>query len=199
MFILGLTGGIGSGKSAAADRFASHGIAIIDSDIIARQVVARGQPALATIGKYFGPSILKINGKLNRQGLRQRIFSSPIDKCWLENLLHPLIRMETQRQLAAMKGTYGVLCIPLLLESNQQNLVDRILVIDAKEDKQIDRSCKRDNITKADVKAIMASQFSTHQRLAQADIVISNNGSIEDLHAAVDNCHRQLIKELAVK
>jgi dephospho-CoA kinase len=199
MFILGLTGGIGSGKSTAAERFASHSITIIDSDLIARKVVAKGQSALATIADHFGSSALTMDGELNRQWLRQRIFANSTDKCWLEGLLHPLIRIETQKQIAAVKSIYGVLCIPLLLESNQQDLVDRIVVIDTHEDKQIHRSCQRDNMTKADVKVIMASQLSSRRRLQQADIVISNNGSIEDLHAAVDNCHQQLIEELTVK
>ena len=199
MFILGLTGGIGSGKSAAADRFASHGITIVDSDIIARQVVAKGQLALTAIAKHFGPSVLTVDGELNRQWLRRQTFSSRADKQWLENLLHPLIKIETHKQLAAIQSAYGVLSIPLLLESKQQDLVDRILVIDVDEDKQISRSCKRDNMTIADSKAVMASQLPRHQRLAQADVVISNNGSLGELHAAIDNYHWQLIKELTVK
>ena len=109
MFILGLTGGIGSGKSSAAERFASHGVTVVDSDVIARQVVAKGQSALVAIAEYFGPSVLTVNGELNRQWLGRRIFDNPVDKQWLEGLLHPLIRKETQKQLAVIKGAYGVL------------------------------------------------------------------------------------------
>ena len=199
MFILGLTGGIGSGKSAAANRFASHGITVIDSDIIARQMVAKGQPALADIIEYFGPSVLTTDGELNRRWLRQRIFDNAADKRWLENLLHPLIRTATQKQIDAVKSIYGVLSIPLLLESNQEHLVDRVLVIDVDEDKQISRSCERDHITANEAKAIMASQLSRHERLARADDVISNNSSLEDLHAEIDNYHQQLVKELTIK
>ena len=199
MFILGLTGGIGSGKSAAANRFASHGITVIDSDIIARQVVAKGQPALADIIEHFGPSVLTTDGELDRRWLRQRIFDSAVDKHWLEKLLHPLIRTETQKQIDAVKSIYGVLSIPLLLESNQEQLVDRVLVIDVDEDKQISRSCERDNITASEAKAIIASQLPRHERLARADDVISNNGSLEDLYVNVDNYHQQLVKELTNK
>ena len=199
MFILGLTGGIGSGKSAAANRFASHGITAIDSDIIARQVVAKGQPALADIIEHFGPSVLTTDGELDRRWLRQRIFDSAVDKRWLEKLLHPLIRTETQKQIDAVKSIYGVLSIPLLLESNQEQLVDRVLVIDVDEDKQISRSCERDNMTASEVKAIIASQLPRHERLARADDVISNNGSLEDLYVNVDNYHQQLVKELTNK
>ena len=199
MFILGLTGGIGSGKSAAANRFASHGITVIDSDIIARQVVAKGQPALADIIEHFGPSVLTTDGELDRRWLRQRIFDSAVDKRWLEKLLHPLIRTETQKQIDAVKSIYGVLSIPLLLESNQEQLVDRVLVIDVDEDKQISRSCERDNMTASEAKAIIASQLPRHERLARADDVISNNGSLEDLYVNVDNYHQQLVKELTNK
>ena len=199
MFILGLTGGIGSGKSAAANRFASHGITVIDSDIIARQVIAKGQPALADIIEHFGPSVLTADGELDRRWLRQRIFDSAVDKRWLEKLLHPLIRTETQKQIDAVKSIYGVLSIPLLLESNQEQLVDRVLVIDVDEDKQISRSCERDNMTASEAKAIIASQLPRHERLARADDVISNNGSLEDLYVNVDNYHQQLVKELTNK
>ena len=197
MFILGLTGGIGSGKSAAADRFASHGITVIDSDVIARQVVAKGQPALSAIADYFGPSVLTTSGELDRQWLRQRIFANPAEKRWLENLLHPLIRKSTQQHIDAVTSIYGVLSIPLLLESNQQHLVDRILVIDTDENQQISRSCERDNTTVAEVKAIMATQLPRHERLARADDVICNSGSVEALHKSVDDYHRQLVKELS--
>ena len=199
MFILGLTGGIGSGKSAAADRFASHGITVIDADIVSRQVVAKGQPALAAISKHFGPSVLTMNGELDRGWLRQRIFANSADKRWLENLLHPLIRKETQKQIAAVKNIYGVLSIPLLLESKQPYSVDRILVIDTDEDKQISRSCKRDNMTVTEAKAVIENQLPRHQRLARADDIISNNGSLEDLCKAVDDYHLQLIEELTTK
>ena len=199
MFIVGLTGGIGSGKSAAADRFASHGITVIDSDIVARQVVATGQPALAAIREHFGSSVLKSNGDLDRRWLRQQIFSHPAEKVWLEKLLHPLIRIETQQQLDAINSIYGVLCMPLLLESNQQHLVNQVLVIDTDEDRQMSRSCKRDNMTVAEIKAIMATQLPRHERLARADKVISNNGSLAELHQAIDNYHRQLVNDLTVK
>jgi len=199
MFILGLTGGIGSGKSAAAQRFAHHGIDVIDSDRIARQVVTKGEPVLDKIAAHFGPSVLTADGELHRPWLRRRIFANPTDKRWLESVLHPLIRRETQRQRVAVSSLYGVLCMPLLLESKQQHSVDRVLVIDADVDRQIRRSCKRDHISEAEVKAIIASQLPAHQRLAQADIVISNNGTMEQLHRAVDACHRQLTEELMTK
>ena len=129
MLVIGLTGGIGSGKSTIADMFADLGVPIIDMDRIARQIVEPGQPALAQIKQAFGEKIVDVNGHLNRQQLSKIIFDSAEKRHQLEAILHPLIRQETERQLAELKAAYCIVVIPLLLESNQRNLVDRILVV----------------------------------------------------------------------
>lgn len=191
--IIGLTGGIGSGKSEVSRHFEALGIVIADADLAARVVVERGQPALAAISKHFGNDILAPDGSLNRALLRQKIFANADDKTWLESLLHPLIANEIQRQLDAAQSPYSILSSPLLLETEQWRNVDRILVVDAREKVQITRSCRRDSNSEAQIRSIMASQISRDERLKRAHDVIDNNGSISALQEQVKRLHQQYL------
>ena len=197
-FILGLTGGIGSGKSAASARFETHNIQIIDADIIAREVVELGSPALATIAQHFGNEILLSSGELNRAYLREIIFSCAREKKWLEELLHPLIRKTIMVRLAKLDSTYGILSSPLLFESQQHTMAQRVLVIDCDEALQMQRALRRDNVTAEQITTIMSSQLSREQRNQQADDIIRNNHSLVALYDAIDHYHHQLLEQLNI-
>ena len=192
--IVGLTGGIGSGKSAAADLFAAKGIELIDTDILAREVVEPGTPALASIAERFGTDILQPGGTLDRAQLRKIVFSQPAAKKWLEALLHPLINELLRSRLASFTGPYCLLVSPLLLETQQASLVDRVLVIDIARQTQLDRTLRRDGSSQTTVEAIINSQIDREARLARADDVISNEGSLEDLARAVEKQHAIYLK-----
>lgn len=192
-YILGVTGGIGSGKSAATTIFESLGIEIVDADSIAREVVALGSPALHQISLYFGENILLASGELDRSALRARIFSDTKEKKWLEDLLHPLIRDHIIERLKHIRSSYGILSSPLLFESGQHTLVNRTLLIDCPEDIQIQRATTRDHISSAQVKAIMATQLSSEQRNNKADDVIENVGELEDLRREINDYHLRLM------
>ncbi|TNF32701.1 MAG: dephospho-CoA kinase [Gammaproteobacteria bacterium] len=192
-FIVGLTGGIGSGKTAASDHFATLGIDVVDADIIARQVVEPGTEALSRIVEHFGKDILQADGTLDRAALRQRVFSQPDEKRWLEQLLHPLIGDATLHALAATKSPYALFVSPLLFESGMQAICNRTLLIDAPEQAQLERTMVRDNNPAGQVKAIMASQTSRETRQAKADDVICNDGSLQDLHHKVEAMHARYL------
>jgi dephospho-CoA kinase len=194
--IIGLTGGIGSGKSEASKRFAERGIVVVDADLVAREVVEPGRAALTQIAAHFGPDILDITGSLNRSKLREIIFSDPAEKQWLELLLHPIINAEIRHQLANATSVYAILASPLLLETQQFQLVDRILVIDTSEQLQIERASYRDKNNEAQIKAIMQTQLSRQERCARATDIIQNHGNITELDAQVEKLH-QLYLELA--
>lgn len=194
MLTIGLTGGIGSGKSEVSRRFEALGITIADADIAARVVVEPGQPALGEISQYFGDNILTAQGSLNRALLRQKIFTQSDDKAWLESLLHPLIAAEIQRQLDCAKGPYRILSSPLLLETEQWRNVDRILVVDIDEETQVKRSCSRDSNSEAQIRAIMATQITRDKRVERADDIIDNNGPIAALQKQIDRLHQQYLK-----
>jgi dephospho-CoA kinase len=155
--IIGLTGGIGSGKSEVSRRFEELGIALVDADLVARDVVLPGSPALESIRTHFGTDILLSDGSLNRKKLREMIFTDPAEKKWLEQLLHPLINQQIRVQLALSTSIYAMLSSPLLLETQQYLLVDRILVVDTSEILQIERAAKRDASQEEQIKAIMRS------------------------------------------
>lgn len=191
MYVVGLTGGIGSGKSAVSALFEVHGITVIDSDVVARQVVEPGQPALQKIAEHFGPGVIQADGKLDRAALRQRIFDDANERLWLEGLLHPLIREETQHQLRAAGGPYVILASPLLVESGQSKLVQRVLVVDAPEELQIQRATARDTSNEAQIRAVMATQASRQRRLKHADDVILNDKTLDDLAPQVEDLHRK--------
>lgn len=178
MYVVAVTGGIGSGKTTIANQFAALGIDVVDADVIARDVVEPGAPALAAIATYFGPDVIAPDGQLDRRSLRERVFSDSNAKAWLNALLHPLIRQEMLRQCAAARSPYCLLVVPLLVENKLTGLANRVLVIDVDEATQIERTCRRDGVSAEQAKAIIAAQASRSERLAAADDVIDNhNGS----------------------
>lgn len=191
--IIGLTGGIGSGKSAAATRFMALGIDAIDADQAARDVVEPGEPALAAIAEHFGDALITAQGTLDRAALREKIFSNPAEKTWLESLLHPLIRQRISDFLSNAQSPYALLVSPLLLETNQNALVNKVIVVDVPEDTQVARTMSRDNNSEELVRSIMAAQATREKRLAGADYVLNNNGSLGDLTRQVDDLHQQLL------
>lgn len=193
MLVVGLTGGIGSGKSTVAELFEKLGAGIIDADIVARQVVAPGSQALAAIANRFGDEYLLADGNLNRSLLREQIFSNPEDKAWLENLLHPLISESIQELIDNSTAAYILLVSPLLLETDQHRLVDRILVVDVAEQTQLERTLERDGGNQSTIQSIMESQMERKQRLANADDVINNERSLADLDQEVATLHQHYL------
>jgi dephospho-CoA kinase len=193
MLRIALTGGIGSGKSLAAKRFAAHGIPVIDADLIARELVTPGSVALTQIATSFGPEVLQPDGTLDRRALRHVVFKDREARAHLETILHPMIRREMERRMESLKAPYVVLVIPLLLETGQTELADRVLVVDTPESAQVARVCHRDGQSAAEVRAVMASQCSRQERLAAADDVIDNSGSEAALLARVDDLHARYL------
>jgi dephospho-CoA kinase len=191
---IGLTGGIASGKSAVADAFARRGAAIVDTDVIAREVVEPGRPALAAVVAAFGAEVLGPDGRLDRRALRRTVFADPEQRRRLEAILHPAIRAEMQRQAAAAAGPYVVIAIPLLVENGLQSQVDRVLVVDCPPEVQLARLLARDGETAEGARAILAAQATRDQRLAVADDVIVNDGSLADLEARVAALHRRYLE-----
>lgn len=190
MYVVAITGGIGSGKTTVANQFAALGIEVVDADLIARDVVAPGTPALAAITSHFGPEILTEQGLLDRRVLRERIFSDPAAKSWLNALLHPIIRSEMLRQCAAVSSPYCLLVVPLLVENRLSELADRVLVIDVDEATQIERTCRRDGVSRAQAQAILASQANRTERLAMADDVLDNqSGTTETIRERILALH----------
>ncbi len=194
MLKIGLTGGIGCGKSTVAKYFAELGITVIDADAISRLLTVPGSEVHNKIVDKFGTEVLKPNGELDRRYLRDQIFQNADAKQWLESLLHPIILQEILVQADAAKSPYCVLVIPLLLECDLQDIVDLVLVVDAPEDMQIQRGMERDKVTQTEIEAIMATQVSRKQRLAAADDVIVNNGSASELKAHVNKLHEKYSK-----
>ncbi|WP_373097565.1 dephospho-CoA kinase [Zhongshania sp.] len=198
-FIVGLTGGIGSGKTAASDRFANLGIGIVDADVISREVVELGSPALQKIAAHFGDSHLLGDGQLNRAALRQTIFADPAAKQWLESLLHPLIASETLRQLQSIESAYALFVSPLLVESQQKAMCDRLIVVDVPESLQLSRTMARDYNEQAQVERIIASQATRQTRLDAASDVIDNTLGLPQLDLRVSELHQQFLKLAAAK
>lgn len=192
-WVVGITGGIGSGKSLVAELFGKLGIAVIDADQAARWVVAKDSPALVTIIEHFGPHLLLADGHLDRRALRQIIFDNTADRLWLEKLLHPLIRKQICDFLQRAQSPYAMLVSPLLLETNQHQLTQRILVIDSPEKLQIERSIQRDNSSEQQIRAIMQTQLSRAERLSRADDVIINDKHIEHLEQQVKLLHQHYL------
>jgi len=175
--IIGLTGGIGSGKTTITNYFEELGIDIIDADVIAREVVAVNSPALKAIAEHFGNEYLLADGQLNRSLLRSRIFSNEVDKNWLNELLHPLIRLGIVDKTKSAKSLYCILVAPLLIENNLLALVDRVLIVDVSEATQLSRTLLRDSSSATEIKAIIASQTSREARTQAADDIINNDAS----------------------
>lgn len=193
MFVVGITGGIGSGKSAVTSRLAAKGIDVVDADVAARTVVEPGTPGLAAIAAHFGDAVLQEDGCLNRAVLRERIFNDPDQRRWLEQLTHPLIGEEIHRQLSAANSPYAVLSSPLLLESSQHALADCIVVVDVPEALQIARTMARDNNREDLVRRIMAAQLPREKRLQGADIIIDNSAPLDTLDERVAALHEDLL------
>lgn len=188
-WILGLTGGIGSGKSAAAERFVELGVHLVDADQAARWVVEPGRPALASIVERFGPGVLLDDGQLNRPALRALIFADPEQRRWLEALLHPLIGQEIFSYLAKGESPYAVYVSPLLIESGQYAKTQRILVIDAPHELQMQRTLQRDGTNPAQVEAIFKAQLKREDRLRHADDVVVNDRDVLWLREQIDRLH----------
>lgn len=189
-FVVGVTGGIGSGKTTVTDAFQKVGIEIIDADVIAREVVEPGTDALQKIQQYFGAEILLPDGSLNRPRLRDAIFSNPEHKTWLNQLLHPRIRQRLETQLKAAQSPYAILSAPLLLENKLTYLTDRVLVVDVSEATQVQRTMQRDTNSQAQVKAIMDAQMSREERRAGADDIVNNDGTLDDVYDQIEALHR---------
>ncbi|AJZ88189.1 dephospho-CoA kinase [Cedecea neteri] len=194
VYTVALTGGIGSGKSTVAEAFSRAGVTVIDADVIARQVVEPGQRALALISQHFGPEILLKDGSLNRRALRETIFSSPQQKQWVNNLLHPIIQQQTRDEIARATSPYVLWVVPLLVENNLQQKADRVLVVDVSPETQITRTMLRDNVSREHAQQILDAQATREARLAVADDVINNDGSPQDVVVHVDRLHRQYLK-----
>ncbi|USD64857.1 dephospho-CoA kinase [Vibrio sp. SCSIO 43136] len=194
-FIVGLTGGIASGKTTVANLFAErYGIDLIDADIVAREVVEPGSEGLKQIAAHFGPDVIQTDGNLDRAKLRECIFSDPEQKTWLNALLHPMIRQRMQEQMAQVSSPYGLLVVPLLIENDLTSMTDRVLVVDVDRKLQLQRTMQRDNVSAEQVKAILASQCSREQRLAKADDVITNQGSSEQLVTQIEKLHQNYLE-----
>ncbi|QSR36061.1 dephospho-CoA kinase [Marinobacterium iners] len=197
MLVAGLTGGIGSGKSAASDCFISLGVPVIDADRVARLVVEPGSEALDKIAAHFGDHVIQANGNLDRSALRRIVFDKERERNWLEALLHPLIRdhiLDTLEQLDEQGHAYAILASPLLLETDQHLLISKVIVVDAPETLQISRTMARDNIEEAQVRQILAAQMQREERLKHADFVLDNSGNEDQLRESVNALHPQLLQ-----
>jgi dephospho-CoA kinase len=192
-FVVGLTGGIGSGKSAAADEFEKLGAAVVDTDVIAHQLTGKDGAALAGIERVFGKAFIS-GDSLDRKRMRNHVFADPAAKRALEELLHPMIREESARRIAAARAPYVVHVVPLLVESpDYRRRVDRVLVVDAPEETQLARVRERSRLPEEEVRAIMRTQVSRAERLAAADDVIDNGGGLEALRAQVEALHAKYL------
>lgn len=189
-WILGVSGGIGSGKTAATDHFQTLGIDVIDADIVAREIVQIGESALADIAEHFGQNVLQADGTLNRAVLREIVFADPAQRKALEAITHPAIRQRLHEQCMAAQSPYAILASPLLWESGQAALTQRSLLIDASEATQLARASQRDGVSEAQIRAIMAAQWTREQRLVAADDVISNEGSVAELQQQINDIHQ---------
>ncbi|MGR2740892.1 dephospho-CoA kinase [Billgrantia sp. Q4P2] len=192
--IVGVTGGIASGKSTVARAFAALGVPWVDADDVAREVVEPGEPALAEIAERFGGQVLQADGSLNRRALRDIVFAEPSERLWLESVTHPRIRQRIVAHLERLQAEgapYVLLVSPLLFESGQNEMVDRCLVIDVPESLQFARTAARDDVDEAQARAIVAAQMPRSERLARADDVIDNSGSEQDLAAQVAELDRR--------
>jgi len=184
-----LTGGIACGKSTVANLFAALGITIVDTDLLAREVVAPGSPLLAQVAEHFGPQVLQPDGSLDRARLRDIVFANPAERQWLEQLTHPAIRELTDRRCAKAKGPYVMVAIPLLIETGGTARFDRVLVVDCDPAIQLARLQARDGSTREQAARMLAAQVTREQRLAAADDVIQNNGDIAALRDQVEKLH----------
>lgn len=191
--VVGITGGIGSGKSAVTRCFEQRGITVVDADVVARLIVEPGTPALAAIVDHFGAAILQADGALDRAALRSKVFSDDNERRWLEQLTHPLIGQEILDQINASRSPYTILSSPLLLDTGQKDLVECVVVVDAPEALQLQRTVQRDSNDEAQVRRIMAAQMSRTERLERADIVIDNSSSLDELDRQIEELHKEFL------
>ncbi|MCO8078495.1 dephospho-CoA kinase [Acinetobacter lwoffii] len=196
-FVLGLTGGIGSGKSAASQWFEAQGITVVDADVVAREVVAIGQPALTQIQQAFGDWVLLADGSLNRRALREYIFQSPEARKTLESITHPAIRTSIIQQLHAAQSPYAILVSPLLFETNQHELTQHTLLIDATIELQIERASQRDGQNIEQIRNIIAAQMSREQKQTMADDIVLNDGHLDHLYAHLRLLHQKYLNMAA--
>ena len=192
--IVGLSGGIGSGKTAVSDRFKALGIHVVDADIAARTIVEPHKPAWQDIKEFFGPEVLLENQTLNRAWLRQQVFADNDKRKKLEAITHPRIREEIIRDLKESTSAYTLLVSPLLIESGQYKLVEKVIIIDVPEEVQIARTCSRDNNDVGQVKRIIAAQLPRKERLSHADWVVDNNLPLETLDSRIEALHQELMQ-----
>lgn len=193
--VIGLTGGIASGKTTVANLFQQHfAIDIVDADIVAREVVEPETEGLNAIIEHFGSKVVSAKGTLNRASLRSIIFSQPEEKQWLNNLLHPMIRTRMLEQLSQATSDYALLVIPLMVENNLQSLADKVLVVDVEEQIQIERTMQRDNVDEQQAQSILKSQASRAQRLAIADFVIKNSTENQKLLPQITELHKKFLE-----
>lgn len=197
-FIVGLTGGIGCGKTTVSDEFAKLGICVVDADVVARQMVAPGSTCLQAISEKFGPHILLADGNLNRAKLREAIFADPADKQWLDNLMHPAIRQQMQDELSNAASDYAILSAPLLFENGLDKMADVCLVIDIPEQLQIERTSKRDDVSTEQVKNIIKVQIDRDSRRQRADFIIENDQPWPQVQPQIVPLHQKFI-HLAVE
>jgi len=192
-FVVGLTGGIGSGKSAASAWFESQGIAVVDADVVAREIVQKGQPALAQIQQAFGGWVLLEDGELNRRALREHIFKAPEARKALEQITHPAIRCSIIQQLRQAASPYVLLASPLLFETSQHELAQRSLLIDASEELQIQRASQRDGQNAEQIKKIIAAQMPRAQKQQRADDIVLNDGHLDHLYLHLQPLHEKYL------
>lgn len=194
MLIIGLTGGIGSGKSVASDKFKSLGITVVDADVASRTVVEPGKPALKEIEDHFGSGIITAEGKLDRNNLREIIATDPEERKWLESVTHPKIGEQITKEISESTSVYTLFVAPLLLETNSQEMCSRVVVVDVPKDVQIQRTAKRDKVSPNQVEQMVAAQMEREKRLEKADDVLLNSGTIEDLEKQVEELHKKYIQ-----
>jgi dephospho-CoA kinase len=197
-FVVGLTGGIGSGKSAVGDLFAARGIAVIDTDAIAHELTAPGGAAMPAIRAEFGDAAAAADGALDRAAMRAIVFAAPSARKRLEGILHPMIRIESERRLAAAESPYVIYMVPLLVESGDYHKrVNRVAVVDCREETQIARVMQRNGLARPDIERILAAQASRAERLAAADDVIDNDGALAELAPRIDQLHQSYLASAA--
>ena len=194
-YIVGLTGGIASGKTTVSNLFAQYGIDLVDADVIAREVVSIGSDGLNAIKQHFGQGILLADNSLDRAALRAQVFNNPEQRLWLNNLLHPMIRQKMLDQVQASTSAYVIMVVPLLFENHLDSLVDTTLVVDIAPELQVSRTMQRDGVSKEQVEHILASQMTREQRLALADNIIDNQGEHEQLRSQVFRLHQQYLQQ----
>ena len=194
MLIIGLTGGIGSGKSAVSDKFKSLGITVVDADVAARTVVEPGQPALAEIERHFGSNILNQAGVLDRAQLREIMASDSEERVWLESVLHPKIGEQIAKELNESTSPYTIYVAPLLLETNSQKMCSRVLVVDVPKEIQIQRTAERDKVSEIQIEKIVAVQMEREERLEKADDVLVNTGTIKELEEQIVKLHQKYLE-----